>query len=105
MLASLNTFLALAAIVLALLKINATRGTVNYIVSYRAIPGIDRYSVGTIWDVTSFIAAAVVLYAIGVVLAYRVYAVRRELTLLVLALTAPLLVFLIMVSNALLVLR
>lgn len=105
LLVSVNSFLALLSTVLILLKINATRGTVNYIVSYRQIPSIDRYTVGTIWDVLSFIAAAALLYTLAMVLAYRTYKVRRELSLLVLGVSVPLLCFLLMVSNALLVLR
>lgn len=96
-------FLTLAAVVLVLLKMSG--GASNYIVSYRASLGIDRYTTGTARDMASFIAAAVLLFGISVVLAYRSYAVRRELSLVVLALTLPLLLFLIVVSNALLVLR
>jgi hypothetical protein len=100
-----NSFLLLLAVIPVLLKLNAMRGTVNYIVSYRAVSSIDPYATGTIWDVISFIVAAVVFYAIGMVLGYKVHAVKRELALLVLTLTLPLLGFLIVVSNALLVLR
>jgi hypothetical protein len=98
-------FLTLAAIVLILLKIGSGQGTSNYIISYRASLGIDRYSTGTIKDVLSFIVAAVLIFAVGVVSGYRTYPVRRELSLVILVLTVPLLLFLIVVSNALLVLR
>ncbi len=94
--------MTLTAIVLILLKIG--QGTSNYIVSYRASLGIDRYTTGTVKDILSFIVAAVLIFAVSLVLAYRSYPVKRELSLVVLALTVPLLLFLIVVSNALLVL-
>lgn len=98
-------FLTLLAVALVLLKLGSGQGTSNYIVSYRATLGIDRYTTGTVRDIVSFIFAAVLIFGVSVTLAYRSYAVKRELSLVVLALTIPLLLFLIVVSNALLVLR
>lgn len=97
-------FLTLAAIILILLKIGGGQST-NYIVSYRASLGIDRYTTGTVRDIISFVVAAVLIFGLSVTLSYRSYKVRRELALVVLVLTFPLLLFLIVVSNALLVLR
>lgn len=105
LLVSGTAFLTLAAIVLVLLKLDSGQGTSNYIVSYRSSLGIDRYTPGTIKDILSFIVAALLIFAVGLVLGYRTYPVRRELSLATLALTVPLLLFLIVVSNALLVLR
>lgn len=105
LLVSLDSFLALVACVLILLKINATKGTANYIISYRSSLGIDGYTQGTVWDVASFIAAALLLTVLGFALSYRVYRIRRELSVGLLALTAFLLMLLIVVSNALLMLR
>lgn len=105
LLVSANSFLALLAVVLVLLKINATKGTVNYIVSYRASLGIDGYTQGTGWDIMNFVFAAVLILTFGIVLSYRTYNIRRELSVMILALTVPLLVLLIIVSNALLFLR
>jgi hypothetical protein len=99
------TFLTLAAITLILLKLGSGQGTSNYIVSYRASLGIDRYATGTVRDIISFIAAALLIFGFSLTLAYKAYPVRRELSLIVLSLTMPLLLFLIVVSNALLVLR
>jgi len=98
-------FLTLAAVVLILLKLGNGQGTNNYIISYRSTLGIDRYTTGTIQDILSFIMAAILIFVVGVVLGYRTYPVRRELSLVILVLTLPLLLFLIVVSNALLVLR
>lgn len=105
LLVSSTAFLTLAAVVLVLLKLGSGQGTSNYIVSYRASLGIDRYATGTVRDIIGFVVAAVLIFGIGLVLAYRAYAVKRELALVVLALSVPLLLLLIIVSNALLVLR
>jgi hypothetical protein len=105
LLVSGTAFLTLLSVVLILLKLGSGQGTSNYIVSYRASLGIDRYTTGTVRDIISFIVAAASVFGISVVLAYKSYPVKRELSLVVLALTVPLLLFLIVVSNALLVLR
>jgi len=105
LLVSGSAFLMLAAAVLIMLKLGSGQGTTNYIVSYRASLGIDRYTTGTVSDVVSFIVAAVLVFSIGLTLSYQAYRVKRELSLTILALTLPLLLFLIVVSNALLVLR
>ena len=105
LLVSLNAFLALAAVVLVALKLDSSKGTVNYIVSFRSSLGFDGYTQGTAWDIVSFMVAAVHIFAVGLALAYRTYKIKRELSLGVLALTLPLLVLLIIVSNALLLLR
>lgn len=105
LLVSGTAFLTLVAIVLILLKLGSGQGTSNYIVSYRASLGIDRYATGTVGDIVAFIVAAVLIFGFSVALSYKAYPVKRELSLVVLALTVPLLLFLIIVSNALLVLR
>jgi len=102
---SVMSFLALGAVVLILLRLGSVPGGGNYIVSYRASLGIDRYTTGTIGDVLSFVVAALLIFGTSLVLAYRSYRVRRELSMAILALTIVLLLFLIFVSNSLLVLR
>lgn len=99
------SFLTLTAVVLVLLKLGSGQGTSNYIVSYRASLGIDRYTTGTVRDIFSFIIFALLIFSLSIILSYKTYKVKRELSLVVLALTFPLLAFLIVVSNALLVLR
>ncbi len=99
------SFLTLTAIVLVLLKLGSGQGTSNYIVSYRASLGIDRYATGTARDIVSFIFFALLIFSFSIALSYKAYKVKRELSLVVLALTLPLLALLILVSNALLVLR
>lgn len=105
MLVSVSAFLALATVVLVLLKLGGSGGATNYIISYRASLGIDRYATGTARDILSFVAAAALIFSTGVTMAYRSYTVKRELSLTVLALTLPLLVLLLAVSDLLLRLR
>lgn len=105
LLVSGTAFLTLTAVVLILLKLSAGQSASNYIVSYRASLGIDRYATGTVKDIASFILAAALIFGMSLTLSFKAYKVRRELSLVVLALTFPLLLFLIVVSNALLVLR
>lgn len=105
LLVSGTAFLTLIAIALILLKLGSGQGTSNYIVSYRSSLGIDRYATGTVRDIVAFIVAAVLMFTLSLVMSYRAYPVKRELSLAVLALTILLLLFLIVVSNALLVLR
>jgi len=99
------TFLTIIATVLILLKLGGSQQSGSYIVAYRASLGIDRYTTGTLTDMISFIVAAVLICGVSITIAYRTYAIRRELSITVLSLTAPLLLFLIFVSNALLVLQ
>lgn len=103
LLVSGTAFLTLVAVVLILLKLG--QGSSNYIVSYRASLGIDRYATGTVKDLIAFIIAAVLIFGFSLTLGYKAYPVKRELSLVVLSLTFPLLLFLIVVSNALLDLR
>ena len=105
LLVSTGLFLTLANIVLIGLKMTATRGTTSYIVAYRSNLGLDRYVSGTFWDILSFVVAALLIFGFSVVLSYRVYGIKRELSIGILTLSAFLLVLLMVVSNALLVLR
>ena len=105
LLVSINAFLALATVVLTSLKLNASKGTANYIISYRSSLGIDSYAQGTALDIASFIVAAVLMFAIALLLGYRTYRIKRELSLAILGLTVVLLTLVLIVSNALLILR
>lgn len=105
LLVSINAFLALVAIVLISLRLNASKGTANYIVTYRGSLGIDSYMQGSATDIASFIVAAVLVLLFAVFIGYRSYPIRRELSLAVLGLSVLLLALIIIVSNALLILR
>jgi hypothetical protein len=105
LLVSGNAFLALAAVTAVLLKLDAGQGSGSYITSYRPSLGIDRYTNGTIWDILSFVVFAMLIVGVSITLSYRVYTIKRELSLLVLALTGVLLTFSLVVSYSLLLSR
>ena len=105
LLVSGNAFLTLAAVAVVLLKIGTNQGTNNYIVAYRSLLGINAYKTGTVSDIISFIFFALLVFGVSLTLGYRTYPLKRELSLAILALTLPLLLFAIVVVNALLVLR
>jgi len=96
---------------LILLRLNAARDKAIFVSQFRSLPNAPDFAAGglgvngTAWDIISFVVAAVGIYAIGMLLAYRVYRLRRELALTVLVLTLVLLLFLLAVSNILLVIR
>ncbi|MFA5004225.1 MAG: hypothetical protein WC498_03045 [Candidatus Saccharimonadales bacterium] len=106
LLVSGNAFLAAVSIILVSLRLNATQGVSVYIVGYRPSLGIGgAYIRGTIWGILSFVFFTALVLIGGIILSYRIYAIKRELALTVLALTIPLFLFLIVVANALLVLH
>ncbi len=108
---SAETFLTLLTTVLILLRLNAMRDKVTYMAQFRSLPNAPDFITGgvgvngTVWDIVAFIVAACTVYGIGMVLAFRAYKLRRELSLTVLVLTFVLLMFLLAVSNILLVIR
>ncbi len=97
--------------VVILLRLNAARDKVIFVSQFRSLPNAPDFAAGgfsvpgTAWDILGFVVAAVGMYTLGMVLAYRVYRIRRELSLVVLTLTLVLLAFLLAVSNILLVIR
>lgn len=105
LLVSGNTFLTLVASAVVLLKLSSNQGASNFIVSYRSSLGINAFKTGAMSDIVSFILFALLIFTIGLVLSYRTYRLKRELSLAILGLTLPLLLFLIVIANSLLVLR
>ncbi len=105
LLVSGNTFLTLAATTVVLLNIGSAQGSGSFIVWYRPSLGINAYKTGTTRDIVSFIVFALMVFTISMVLSYRTYRLKRELSLAVLGLTMTLLLFLIVVANALHLLR
>ncbi|MGF7228532.1 MAG: hypothetical protein ACQR33_00940 [Candidatus Saccharibacteria bacterium] len=103
-LVSINAFLALACIIVILLRFGAGGGN-GYIVQYRANLGISAFKTGDVSNILSFGVFAPVVAAINIILSIRMYNIRRELSITVLSLGILVLVLAIIVSNALLVLR
>lgn len=104
LLLSVNVFLAFLASVWVLFKLDSGRSA-GYIVQYRSSLGISALKTGDAGELVAFIGFAVMVLIIHFVLSVRAYAIRREVSLVILALGILLLATSIIVSNALLVLR
>ncbi len=104
LLLSVNAFLAVAGSIFILLRLSTSHGT-GYIVQYRASLGIDAFRTGSVIDLISFIAFALLILGIHTVLSLRAYKIHRQLAITILSLGILLLVLTVIISNALLVLR
>lgn len=105
LLVSANIFLAFLCIVLIFLRLNIGQGAEGYIVEYRSNLGISAFRAGGVSGLLGFAGFSILLVAIGMVLSVRTYPIRRELALSVLAAGVLLLIFAIIVSNALMILH
>jgi hypothetical protein len=103
LLLSVNAFLALLTILLLLLRLGDASG--NYIVQYRSTYGVNTFRPGKLVDLLSFGMFALVVLAVNFVMSARTYRIHRQLSVVILCIGALLLVFGLIVSNALLVLR
>ena len=103
-LVSINAFLALACIIVILLRFGAGGGN-GYIVQYRANLGISAFKTGDISNILALGVFSPVFAAINILLSIRMYNIRRELIVTILSLGIFVLLLAIIVSNALLVLR
>lgn len=104
LLLSVNTFLALAASLLVLLRLSSGHGNA-YIVQYRPSLGINAYKTGSVTELLAFIGFALLVLVIHTILSMRAYHIHRQLAVSILGLGILLLTLCIIVSNALLVLR
>ena len=103
LLLSVNAFLTLLTIILILFRIGDANG--SYIAQYRATLGVNVFKPGSIFDILSFGVFALLVFAINFVLSARTYRIHRQLSIVILSIGALLLIFAIIVSNALLLLR
>jgi hypothetical protein len=104
LLLSVNTFLALLGSVLVLFRLDGG-GSDVYIIQYRANLGLSAFKRGGSAPLMSFVIFGLLVLVIHVGLSMRVYPVRRQLAVAVLAMASLLLCLSIIVSNALLILR
>lgn len=104
LLLSVNTFVALLASILILLRLDGGR-TDGYIVQYRANLGLSAFKTGSASTLISFIIFAALVLVFHTLLSIKVYHLRRHFAVVVLAMALLLLVLGMVVSNALLVLR
>lgn len=87
------------------LRLNLGQGAEGYIVEYRSNLGISAFRVGGVDGMLSFAIFAAGLAVLNVLLSIRMYNIRRELSLAVLAAGLLLLLLATIVSNALVALH
>lgn len=104
LLISINVFMTFLVSVWVLFQLDAGRSA-SYIVQYRSSLGISPLKQGDVTEIISFILFAIMVLAIHLVLSIRAYPIKREVSVVILALGILLLVMALIVSNALLTLR
>lgn len=104
LLLSTNTFVTLLASILIMLRLDGGR-TDGYIVQYRANLGLSAFKTGDASTLISFIVFAGLVLLFHTLMSIKVYHIRRQFSVSVLAMGLLLLVLVLIVSNALLVLR
>lgn len=103
LLLTVNTFFVLACIVISLLPLLGTGGAV--ISEYRSNLGLDGYRAGNLGDIVSFGIFALIVYVFQLYFGIKLYAERRSASIILLCLSTILLLFTLIVCNALLELR
>lgn len=104
LLLSINVFLAVLSALWVLFKLDAGRSA-GYVVEYRAGLGISALKTGDAAELVAFILFAFLVVAVHTILSVKAYTIRREVSVIVLAMGILLLLISLIVSNALLVLR
>jgi hypothetical protein len=104
LLLSINAFLAVAGSIFILVRLSTSHGN-TYIVQYRPSLGINAYQTGSVLELLSFVAFALLVLVIHTFISLRAYSIHRQLAIAVLGLGILLLVLTIIISNALLTLR
>ncbi len=105
LLVTVNAFAAFLCVVLVLLRLGSGQGSSGYIVQYRASVGISAFRPGGVSAILGFMVFSLLVLVINLVLSIKVYELRRELSIAILALGILLLILATIVSNALLVVR
>jgi hypothetical protein len=98
-----NTFLVIACLIISLLPLMGSEGGV--ISEYRSNLGLDGYRAGDISDILSFGIFATIIYTFQLFFGIKLYGERKNASLALLSLSAVLLLFALIVCNALLELR
>lgn len=100
---TLNVFLTLVTLLFLMFRIGG--GHTTYIVQYRQNLGADAFQPGSLWQLLSFGLFALLVLGFNLFLSIRTYAIHRQLAVVVLGMATILLLFGLVVSNALLILR
>jgi hypothetical protein len=101
---TLNAFFAVVGSIFLLLRLDGGDDG-SYIISYRSNLGLDAFRAGTVIDFVYFVALAVLILLFHTYIAMRMYETRKYFAVSVLSLGTLLLALIIIVTNALLVLR
>jgi hypothetical protein len=101
---SLNVFLAIAGSLLILLRLDSG-DTGSYIVQYRANLGLNAFEAGGPLNFIYFVVLALFVLLFHTYLSMRVYHIRKHFSVAILGLATLLLGLVIIVTNALFILR
>ena len=101
---TINSFFALAGSLFLLLRLDGGDDG-SYIISYRSNLGLDAFRAGTTIDFIYFVIVAAFILLFHTYIAMRMYESRKYFAISVLSLGTLLLALIIIVTNALLVLR
>lgn len=104
LLLSISTFLALLNTLLVLFRLDPGRSA-GYIVQYRASLRLSALKTGDASEIIAFIGFALFVLVFHVLMSIKAYHIRREVAVVVLIFGVVLLLFSLVVSNALLSLR
>lgn len=107
LLLSISAFLAIGASLFILLSLGASHSS-SYIIQCRDCSNTNaarKFTNGTIASLLSFVVFAMLVLAAHAALSFKAYRIHRQLAITILALGVLLLIFTIIVSNSLLVLR
>lgn len=97
-----NTLLAALSVLSIVLRLGTTTHTEGLIGEYRSNLGLSAFHPGDTLTFVGFILFIVLVLGYHTLLAYRVYHVRRDLTLVVMGLGTLLILLAAIVSNSLL---
>lgn len=103
LLLSINTFLAVFVTVLSLLRLRGN--SEGFVGQYHSNLGLSAFEPGSATTFISFIIFAVLVLGLHTILSIRTYHRRREYSIVILWMGLVLLLLLLIVSNALAVLR
>lgn len=100
----INSVLVLIGTLLILFRLDSNT-TTNYIIEYRANLGIGEYEIGSALDIASFVFFLLINFALCVFISLRSFVVRKQVSVMILAVSCLLSLLTIIVSLALLGLR
>ena len=104
LLLTVNTFFAVLTSLMIVLRLDSSHNQ-GYIVGYRPTLGLSAYHKGDSLGLLSFAVFSVLVLVFHTVLSARVYSLRRNFAITILALGLLLILLALVISNALLMLR